>query len=274
MAKLGSAQTKKFSIGTAEVRVGPLASAGRVTQANSIGLVDSATVEVTQTSVDLKGGFPQQIQDTAVTEQATTMSATLREMSRRNLKILLGEGLDAGAAPVDVASLVVTAVLVDGTSFDVTASEGANFAVGDTVVIYPDGQPENVSVDKITGIATDTITVANGLAVAVDGTADTIHIYVANQIAIGAVTQTNYFSVSLVQAENSTGRPVGFNFWKAALGGSMTFATNATDFASNDLSLKILQPASSEFGAGQPLVHLADVIPNNPTGMYMGGGDA
>jgi len=273
MAKLGSAQTKKFSIGTAEVRLGPLASAGRLTQANSIGLVDSATVEVTQTSVDLKGGFPQQIQDTAVTEQATTMSATLREMSRRNLKILLGEGIDGGAAPVDISSLVVTDVLLDGTAVDVTPGEGASFTVGDVVVIYPDGQPENVSVDIITTISTDTLTLENGLAVPVTGTADTVHIFVANQVAIGAVTQTNYFAVSLVQAENSTGRPVGFNFWKAALGGSMTFATNATDFASNDLSLKILQPANSEFGAGKDLEHLATIIPANPTGMYMGGAD-
>lgn len=273
MAKLGSAQTQKFSIGTAEVRVGPMSAAGRLTQANSIGLVDSATVEVTQTSVDLKGGFPQQIVDTAVTEQTSTMSATLREYSRRNLKIMLGEGLDAGAAPVDVSSLVVTDVAVDGTAVDVTAADGSNFTAGDVVVMYPEGRPEDVCVDVIASIATDTLTLENGVAVALTGTTETVHIYIANQVAVGGVTQTNYFAVSLVQSENSSGRPVGFNFWKAALGGSMTFATNATDFASNDLSLKILQPANSEYGAGGDLLHLATVIPSNPTGMYMGGAD-
>jgi len=272
MAKLGSAQTQKFSIGTAEVRVGPLSAAGRLTQANSIGLVDSATVEVTQTSVDLKGGFPQQIVDTAVTEQTSTMTATLREYSRRNLQIMLGEGLDAGAAPSDVASEIVTDVIIDGTSVDVTASDGLLFTIGDIVVMYPEGKPEDVCVDRITTISTDTLTLENGVAVALNGTTETVHIFVANAIAVGGVTQTNYFAVSLVQSENSTGRPVGFNFWKAALGGSMTFATNATDFASNDLALKILQPAVTEYTTGD-LSHLANVIPSNPTGMYMGGAD-
>lgn len=273
MAKLGSAQTQKFSIGTAEVRVGPLSSAGRLTQANSIGLVDSASVEISQTSVDLKGGFPQQIVDTAVTEQTSTLSATLREYSRRNLQIMLGAGLDAGAAPVDVKSLIVDAVAIDGTTVTVTAASGANFSIGDIVVMYPEGRPEDVCVDRITAISIDALTLENGVAVALDGTTETVNIFVANQVAVGAVTQTNYFAVSLVQSENSSGRPVGFNFWKAALGGSMTFSTNATDFASNDLSLKILQPANAEYGVGGSLLHLANIIPANPTGMYMGGAD-
>ena len=110
MAKLGAPVTSKFPIGTAELRVGPLTKAGRLTQANSVGLVDQATVEVTQNSVDLKGGFPQLLIDTAIIDQEATISATLRESSRRNIKIMLGEGLDA-SAPTDVSSLIVTGKL-------------------------------------------------------------------------------------------------------------------------------------------------------------------
>ena len=271
MAKLGAPVTSKFPIGTAELRVGPLTKAGRLTQANSVGLVDQATVEVTQNSVDLKGGFPQLLIDTAIIDQEATISATLRESSRRNIKIMLGEGLDA-SAPTDVSSLIVTSVALDGTSFDVTAASGANFTVGDTVVMYIDGQPESVCVDKITNIATDTITIENGLAVAMDGTADTVHIYVANQVAIGGVSSTQYFAVSLVQVENSTGRPIGFDTWKAANSGSMSYATNATDFGSFDLELKILQPSTADYTTGD-LTHLSTVIPGNPSGMFFGGAD-
>lgn len=271
MAKLGSAVTSKFSIGTAELRVGPLSKAGRLTQANSVGLIDQATVEVSQSSVDLKGGFPQQIVDTAIVEQESSLSATLRESSRRNLKVMLGEGLDSAPA-AGVESLIVTTVALDGTSFDVTATEGSNFSVGDTVVMYIDGQPETVCVDKITTVATDTLTIENGLAVAMDGTTDTVKIYVANQVAIGAVSSTKYFAASLIQVENSSGRPIGFDFWKAANSGSMSYATNATDFGSLDLELKALQPSVSDYTTGD-LTHLSTVIPSHPTGMYFGGSD-
>jgi len=186
---------------------------------------------------------------------------------------MLGEGIDA-SPPSDVSSLVVTAVLVDGTSLDVTAADGSNFTVGDLVVIYPEGQPENVSIDQITAISTDTITVENGLAVAVDGTADTVNIYVANQVAIGGVTNTKYFACSLVQTENSSGRPIGYDFWKASSAGSMSYSTNATDFGSLDMELKILAPAIAEYQSGGDLFHLAAIIPAHPSGFYYGGGDS
>lgn len=272
MAKIGSPVTTKFPIGTAELRVGPMTSAGRLTQANSVGLVDEAAVEVTQNSVDLKGLFPQLIVDTAIVDQEAKVTASLRESSRRNLKIMLGEGLDA-APPADVSSLVVTDVIVDGTGFDVTAAEGALFTVGDIVVIYPDGRPQDVVIDQITVISTDTITVENGLAVAVSGTTETVHIYKANQVAIGGASNTKYFAATVVQVENSTGRPVGFDFWKAASSGSMNYATNATDFGSLDMELKVLAPAIGEYGAGGDLEHLDAIIPTHPSGMFFGGGD-
>lgn len=273
MASLGAPVTTKFSIGTAEVRVGPLRDAGRLTQAHSIGLVDSASVSVEQESVDLEGGFPQVIVDTAVVKQTSTLSATLREYSRRNMKIMLGGGLESGASPVDTASLVVADAVLDATEVSVTVTEGVNFSIGDIVVMYPEGRPEDVCIDRVTAIIGDALTLENGIAVALNGATETVHIYVANPIAIGAATQTNYFSVMMIQKENSTGRPLNFQFWKAAISGSMTYDTNATDFASNDLELKLLQPAPAEYGAGGDLLHLANVIPTHPTGLFAGGAD-
>ena len=78
MAKLGSPQTTKFSIGTAELRVGVLEKALKLVQGNSVGLIDNATVEVTQESVDLNGGFPKVLVDTAVVSQEATITAGLK----------------------------------------------------------------------------------------------------------------------------------------------------------------------------------------------------
>ncbi|MCK5431167.1 MAG: hypothetical protein KAJ03_00410, partial [Gammaproteobacteria bacterium] len=105
MAKLGSPSTQKYSIGTAEVRLGPQTSAMLLNQAShSIGVLDSVTVEVAQESVDLLGGFPQTILDTAIINQTASVTATFREYSRRNIRTVLGESLE-GTAPTDNASL-------------------------------------------------------------------------------------------------------------------------------------------------------------------------
>lgn len=114
MAAIGAAKTRKFTIGTAELRVGPLSYAGRLTQEHSVGLIDASSLSVEQTIVDLKGGFPQVIVDSAITEQMSTITGTLREYSRRNLGILMGQGLAYSGEGEDIndarTTLTVAAV--------------------------------------------------------------------------------------------------------------------------------------------------------------------
>lgn len=273
MSQLGSPVTNKYAIGTAELRIGALADANKLTQSNSVGLIDQATLEVTQNSVDLLGGFPQVIVDTAITSQEASITATLREYSHKNFNLLVGEGVVASIA--DVNSLIVDDQLAGATTVDVTAAEGVLFAAGDLVQIYTDGFNENVSLCRIDSVAVDTLTLDAGtpLLFDVNGTTDTVYIYNIEQVPIGAISQTNYFSVQLVQTERSTGRPLTFNFWKGAIGAGMNYGTNATDFASTDLNVKLLQPAASEYAVGADMEHLANIIPTNPTGLIATGGD-
>lgn len=273
MAKLGSPQTNKFSIGTAELRIGPLASANKLVQSNSVGLIDDATVEVTQNSVDLLGGFPQTVVDTAIVSQEVGITATLREYSRRNMNVLMGEAVAAYAA--DVSSLVVADAAAAAVAVTVTTAEGSLFATGDIVTIYNDTKAEEVTVARVESVATDTITLDAGTPLLHDynGTTDTVYIFKAAPTAMGGLENTNYFAAQLVQSERATARPVTFNFWKAAVAAGMTFGTNATDFASTELSIKALQPAAAEYGTGGDLEHLANIIPDYPVGMYAAGND-
>ena len=277
MAKLGSQKTNKFSIGTAELRLGLVSQANQLTQAESIGLVDDVSYTVSQTSVDLMGGFPRVPVDTAVTEQAATVTATMREYSRRNLRIMLGDGL-AGTEPTAVTSSIDPAedVAAGAVSLDVAPGEGTNFAVDDVITVYPDGRPEDVSVLQIASISIDELTFKTGQVTVADYNALTetgtvFKIFVSNQVPIGNITRTNYFSVMLVQQENSTGDPQIVSFWKAAIGGSMEIASNAEDFASSSMELKILQPAISEYSTGGDLENFADLIPGHPSGMILNG---
>ena len=277
MAKLGSAQTKKFAIGTAELRLGLLSEAMLLDQSKSVGLIDDATWTVNQTSVDLLGLFPRTPVDTAITEQAATITATMRDYSRRNLKIMLGAGLE-GSAPVDaISALDATADLAAGaTVVNVTTGEGTKFAADDVIIVYPVGRPEDVSVLQIASISVDALTLKTGQATLVDYNAltesgTTFKVYVSHQVAIGDVVRTNYFSAMLIQQENTSGDPTVINFWKCATSGTMEVATNAEDFASSTMELKVLVPAISEYGAGGDLEHVADLVPTHPSGFMANG---
>lgn len=276
MAKLGAPQTTKFQIGTAEVRIGPLTSAMKLTQAHSVGLIDNVTVEISQDSVDLEGGFPRSPVDTAIVRRNGTITATLREYSRRNIQVMMGEGVD-GATPTDEATLIVSNVTTGATSFTVSGGDGSLFQTGELWVIYPEGDPASISVVRVLSVATDTVTLDSDTPVLhdYDGTADTIHAYKAQQVGIGSVQTTNYFAAEVLQVERKTGRPVGFQLWKCTIASGMTLGSNAEDFASNELSIKVLDPAAAEYGAGGDLLHLADIIPTHPQGfMFYGADDA
>lgn len=99
---LGSAKTRQFNLGTSELRVAPLTSAGRLLPAHSVGLVDSTTVNVAQEAARLEGGFPRKLIDTAVISQTASVTAQLREVSRRNLQVLLGQGVSAGLSLIHI----------------------------------------------------------------------------------------------------------------------------------------------------------------------------
>lgn len=275
MSQFGLPKTKKFQIGTSEVRVGPLSRANKLTSADSIGLLDGVTVEISQSTVDLMGGFPKVLVDTAVTEQAGSATANMREYSRKNFNLLLGNGVGA-TEPVDVQTALVSTVASGAITFDVTPGSGANISPADLVVIYPEGQPEKLSMCRVASVATDTVTLdaSTPTLFAYDGVAAPIKVYVAHQVGIGGVATTAYMAVEILQQERSSGRPIGFKFWKAAISSGMSMQQGSTDFASTDLQLKFLIPASTEYGVGGELEHLKDIIPSNPMGIYFGGADS
>lgn len=266
---LGSPITNKFQIGTAELRVGPMTSAMKLLQSHSVGLVDSVTVTIGQESVDLEGGFPKQLMDSAIVRQTAEVSAVLREYSRRNLKVAIGDGVATAVA--DVSTAMAGSAAAAATSVTVTTGTGANLTAGDLLVSYKLNAPENVQILRVQGIATDTVTLDSDTPLLFD-VVNGDPVYVAKQVAIGAVAKTNYMAAMVVQKENSTGRPMVWSFWKASISGNLEYATNASDFASTTTTLKCLQPSAAEYGVGQPLAHLADIVPTHPIGFLALGG--
>lgn len=268
---LGQAKTRKFNIGTAELRVGPLTSAMRLTQAHSVGLVDKVMVNITQTKVDLEGMFPKVVVDSAITDQKAEITGTLREYSRRNMNIMVGNGLEAApGADVETTVAAVGTVAAGATALDVASAAG--LSAGDFIIVWNDKKPEEVSVVQIDSILVNALTLNANTPTVVDHF-DGSHVIAARPVTIGNVTQTNYFAAMILQKQNSNGRPLIFNFWKVTNSAGMDYSSDASNFASTDMKLTCLTPVAVDYAAGQPLEHLADIIPDHPMGMITGGAD-
>jgi hypothetical protein len=268
MASLGAAKTTKFAIGTAELRVAPLTLAGKLNRKHGIGVIDAATLNVEQTSVDLKGGFPQVIMDTQVTDQSAQITATLREFSRRNLGIMLGQGLLYDASDdSDNDGITTTTAGYTAGGASLTVSSITDFSGAPWISVYNANDAAESVISKVASAAGSILTLDSNFLISSDMASGSKVSRLA-PISVGNVSQVQYFSVQLITIDRQTGRPKIANFWKAAIGSGMSLANNATDFASTEMVLKILQPSTAEYDkVGTPLYHLRNIIGEYPMGM-------
>jgi len=267
MASLGAAKTGKFAIGSAELRVGHLTLAGKLIRKHGVGLIDSATLNVEQTSVDLKGGFPQVIMDTQVTDQSAQITATLREFSRRNLGIMLGQGLiyDDSNDDMNDAKTTLAAGGVSANTASIPLTSAVGFSNGDWISIYNANDAAESVITKLKSDATNALDAE--FLTTINFPAGSIVSRLA-PISVGNVSQVQYFSAQLITIDRQSGRPKISNFWKLAIGSGMSLANNATDFASTEMVLKVLQPSLADYEqAGSPLYHLRNIIGAYPMGM-------
>lgn len=263
---IGRPKTTKYRIGPSEVRVGPLSEAMRLTKAHSVGMIDSATFNRTSTSADLLYGMPQVEVDTQIVTVGHTATVTLREFSSRNMRLMLGNGIQAYSTKV--STTVAVAASADATTLSVT--DGSGFAAGDIIVVVPADSPEDVTVSEVDSVAANDITLKTGLGLLTD-VADGDVVYKSATTSVG-VNATSYFAVAFLTVDRE-GNPTGYHFWKATLSGDSTDSMGGTEFGSNELTLKFLQPAESEFGTGGDLAHVADLVKKHPVGFNFQPGD-
>jgi len=273
MAKIGDALTPRFMISPAEVRISTLANANKLTSAHSIGLLTSATVNFAVESVDLEGGLPRVLHDTAITAQPGTVSAEMREYSRRNIELLMGY------TPTATVTEIRTTLTANATAAatTLTVADETGFVAGDLIGIYP-ATAQNVadiSYCLVLSTAANTLNLETDTPILhdYDGTTNNAIIFRVTPVAVGNVTQTNYFSMQVLGLRRD-GTPMGFQFWKCALSSGLEMAYSADDFGTTPGEFKVLQPTAAEYGTGGDLEHVAALIANYPLGMYMGGGDA
>ena len=266
---LGSPQTNKFPIGTAEIRIAPMNLALKQMPSHSIGCLDDVTISISNTSVQKRAGFPQRQVANAITENIVTVTGTVGEYSRRNMQIMAGEAPEVVVA--DKAGVLATAQTAGSVSVPLAVGQGANFTVGGLITVYIEGKPELITVAKISSIATDTLTLDSDTPLLHDYPATVTKVFAANPIG-KSVTKTSYFSLQVIQSQFADGRPIAWNFWKASASNGMELAMNPTDFSTTSIELQCLEPAAAEFQTGGDLFHIADIIAEFPIYMAAPGG--
>lgn len=292
---LGQNQTTNFQIGNAEIRIGTMDNAGKLKQVDSVGLLQSATVKVSQESVDLKAGLPRTLIDTTVVETSITVEAQAYEYSRKNILTMtsgdlgstaataaqkdgvLNASVTAGAASIaiNISNGVVNSTTVfPNTKFSATTDVTA----GDLLVVYSLSNPEKMSVVKVdagsitlsAGVLTIPITATGSTALLFDMAAGD-RVYKANPVSLGGNVSTNYFTMDILGVDHTSGKPTGFRFWKAAVSGGMEYSFSNDNYAVTPLTFKVLSPSATEKAAGGKLAGVSSLIDIHPFGMYLGG---
>lgn len=259
MAGLGLAKNANtINMGAGEVRVAALGTVA-TTQAHTVGAISDSSIDVTTSKVEAKAGFPQVIVGTFITEQGATLKATLMEQSAANLSVVLGNGLLNVGSPV---STTMTSTETLGATV-ITLASATGISVGDKIIIYPEGKPEDVHVAVVTAISTNDVTISVGLPKAMNGATSTINVTTAKISGTGGLTGTKYFTAVLVQRDQN-GVPIVTVFWKVSAAGAASLAGNNTAVTTLPLDLVAIAPSVEDVGVGGPLNAYASLIDQYP----------
>lgn len=277
---IGAPVTNKFQIGNAEIRIGALTNAGKLTPAHSVGLLESATVNYNQESVDLEGGLPKTLIDTVITRTNVTVDAQAYEYSRRNIQSMINLPQDV-SAPSEYNGTVAVAYNVGATSTEHIETNIllTDVNVGDVVLVYPVNEPQKVSLIQVTAKAARTAPDTTMARITFDATKTPMLfsapvgsvVVKTNTLGLGGSYKTNYFTLDVIGLEHTTGRPKGFRFWKCAVAGGMQYSFSNDNYAVTPMQFKVLQPPATDTGSGGDLEHVAALVANHPYGMFFGG---
>ncbi|MGH6957626.1 MAG: hypothetical protein ACREEW_13255 [Caulobacteraceae bacterium] len=241
----GDAKTAEFLLSTATLMIGPQADVMALNPTDhSLGLVKNVTAEYSPTFVELTQGITAQTVMSVNTASQSKISAEVYEYNATNLAY--GAGLDGStvSTPNPLKSYALeTAIAGGGVSVALVAGKGADWAIGNYGVLADTTQPDRIHVFKVSGIATDTLTVDAAYAIPTTGGDDawpvaTTVIYLVNSIGVGGVVAQPTFGAKIVGVMPDNGEPVTLIFPKVKITKGLSLAFQTKDFSSMPFELQ------------------------------------
>lgn len=262
---LGTLRTNILGTGTGEVRIGALSSAGKLTQANSVGAVQSVSFEESTTNIEAKAGSPAQLVAIAVGEKSYSFKAETLERSSANINAAVGNGFIAGI--VGGATTLTSDELAGATV--ITLADAASVTPGSMLTIYPEGKPEQVSTCLVLSKATNEVTLDPSTPLLYDApaatdTATVYNVFVSSTISGGSVTgKVSTFSLSWIK-QSVSGKPIVYHFWKVAAKGNFSDSGSSSEFTKVPLEFQVLTPSAADIAVGGSLYHARNMIAKHP----------
>lgn len=188
----GEAKTSAFMLGSATVMIGAVGDLYDLNpDDNSVGLVKNFRVTSEPSYTDLTQGVKNQTVYSVMTGNVTRASMETYEYTAKNISYSLGlEG--TGLATQTVEQDLTAPTSVDDVSVSVADESG--FSVGDHVMIQGSFD-DQIFVRKLTAVAAETLTFAEGLPVALPAGAK---VMLSNVLSIGSKEDQPYLSAKIV----------------------------------------------------------------------------
>lgn len=215
----GEARTSEFLLSTATLMVGPCDKVMELTPADhGLGLIKNVQVGTDMSMTELTQGLQNTVVASVTTSVQSRVSAEVYEYSAKNLAY--GAGLDASGAsafaPITTSYALASAISSGGTTVALATGQGADFNVGDFVVLQDTLVPDRLHVGKVLSKSIDTLTLATAYAMPA-GTAfavATTVVYRVQAIKVGALDSNPYFGAKLVGILPNSSEPITVIFPK------------------------------------------------------------
>lgn len=239
----GLAKTEKFMLSTATVMVGPATDMKNFNpQTHSIGLVKNFTLTSEPNYTELTQGVKNTIVASVMTENPVRASMEVYEFTTRNIAYGLG------LADADGYSTLTTATAVDGaideyaspTPMDLDVVDASQIAINDHIMIKLDDL-DNFIVRKVTGVATNNITVDAALPSIPDGA----EVLKVNKLEIGSKDDQPYYA-AVITGKTANGDAVMIQIPKMRIVRGFSLAFTSQDFGNLPFEFTVYDLVSTD----------------------------
>ena len=235
----GLSKTNEFLLGTATVMLGAEADLFDLNSTNSIGLVKNFTISTDPAYTELTQGVKNTLVASVLTQNTVRASMEAYEFTAQNIAYALG--LSGTFTKKTVTSTLANAIADDDTDFDVAASDGANFAVDDYVMIKADTE-DNFVIRKIVSILTDAITVNAPFGQVI---ASGSEVLVVNKTDGGSKEDQPYYSAKIA-GKLANGEPMVLLLPKVRITQGFNLAFTSDDYSNMPFEFTVYDPVSTD----------------------------
>lgn len=227
---LGTANSEKFLLATAELRIGDVGALQTLNSDDSVGLVKNVTITGEMEATDLGQGIRNRPVYSIITSASLNVATEVYEYTAKNLAY--GLGLTAGDVSENVSTTTTAAVTGNDTVVALPVDDETGIAAGDYVLVETSkGVIQNLVASVAAGEVTVTTPFATGVTIA-SGAA----VVKTNDLDLGDPADI-FYSAAIV-GKLVDGSDVMFVFPKVKIVRGFNFQFGTSDYGNMPFEMK------------------------------------